>query len=238
MYGVIIPPNGVMYDIDMITQKADSDDLAEISEVLMDKASKGFLDAFLGTNAADFIESVPAGKLTLAIAKLFVSAKDHHRTKMLRAFLSGLQSGSRSFDDFKELDENMKNDLRGLVLTQLDLQADERQAEAMGLIVDAYLAKKIDRLIFIGIIFEIKNTNPLLYYFSVDSLTIDKMHTNFGKPVIKGNVRLLPAVFYISSATESSHGWSAVPGSVDHPTGMGEAFFKYVYEPMSEKYQI
>ena len=227
-----------MYDIDMTIRKADSDDLAEISEVLIDKASRGFLDAFLGANAADFIESVPAGKLTLAIAKLFVSAKDYHRTKMLRAFLSGLQSGSKPFDDFEELDENMKNDLRGLVLTQLDLQADERQAEAMGLIVDAYLAKKIDRLIFIGIVFEIKNTNPLLYYFSVDSLTIDTMQTNFGKPVIKGSVRLLPAVFYNTSATEGSHGWSAVPGTVDHPTGMGEAFFKYIYDPMSEKYQI
>lgn len=222
----------------MTRQKADNDDLAEISEVLIDKSSKGFLDAFLGENAADFIESVPAGKLTLAIGKLFVSAKDHHRTKMLRAFLSGMQSGGKSFDEFKELDENMKNDLRGLVLAQLDLQTDERQAEAVGLIVDAYLAKKVDWLIFIGIVSETKNTNPLLYYFSVDSLMIDKMHTNFGKPVIKGNVKLLPAVFYSTSATEGSHGWSAVPGTVDHPTAMGEAFFKYVYEPMSEKYQI
>lgn len=228
----------MLYDIGMTKQKANQDDLAEISEVLVDKASKGFLDAFLGENAADFIESVPAGKLTLAIGKLFMSAKDHHRTKMLRSFLNGMQSGDRTFDEFKELDENMKNDLRGLVLAQLDLQTDERQAEAIGLIVDAYLSKNVDRLIFIGIVSEIKNTNPLLYYFSVDSLTVDKMHTNFGKPVIKGNVRLLPAVFYISSATEGSHGWDAVPGSVDHPTGMGEAFFKYVYDPMCEKYQI
>lgn len=222
----------------MTSRKADNDDLAEISEVLVDKASKGFLDAFLGDNAADFIESVPAGKLTLAIGKLFASAKDHHRTKMLRAFLRGMQSGERTFHEFKELDENMKNDLRGLVLAQLDLQTDERQAEAVGNIVDAYLAKKVDRLIFVGIVSELKNTNPLLFYFSVDSLMIDKMHTNFGRPVIKGNVRLLPAVFYITSATESSHGWDAVPGTVNHPTPMGEAFFKYVYEPMSEKYQI
>ncbi len=222
----------------MTKQKVDNDDLAEISEVLVDKASKGFLDAFLGENAADFIESVPAGKLTLAIGKLFMSAKDHHRTKMLRAFLKGMQSGDRSFDDFKEQDEQTKNDLRGLVLAQLDLQTDERQAEAVGFIVDAYLAKKVDRLTFVGIVSEIKNTNPLLYYFSVDSLVIDKMHTNFGKPVIKGNVKLLPAVFYFTSATESSHGWGAVPGMVDHPTAMGEAFFEYIYEPMSAKYQI
>jgi len=222
----------------MTKQKANVDDLVDISEVIVDETSKGFLNAFLGEYAADFIQSVPAGKLSLAIGKLFLSAKDHHRTKMLRSFLIGIQRGDKSFKEFKELDKNSKNNLRGLVLAQLDLQTDERQAEAVGLIVDAYLAKHIDWLNFIGIVSEIKNTNPLLYYFSVDSLVIDHMHTNFGKPVIKGNVKLLPAVFYYTSATESSHGWSAVPGSVSHTTIMGEAFFKYIYEPMFKKYQI
>lgn len=222
----------------MTSKKVSGDDLAELSEVILDASSKDLLETLLGETAADFIESVPGGKLTLAIGKLFSSAKDHHRRKMLEAFLVGMQNGDKSFDDFNGLPEQEKSDLRGLVLAQLDLQTDARQAEAVGLIVDAYLANKIDRLTFVAIVSEIKNTNPLLYYFSVHMLEIDKMHTNFGRPVIKGNTRLLPAVFYSTSATESSHGWSAVPGTVDHPTETGEAFFKYVYEPLAEKYQI
>lgn len=222
----------------MTSKKVNSDDLVELSEVILDASSKDLLETLLGETAGDFIESVPGGKLTLAIGKLFSSAKDHHRRKMLEAFLVGMQNGDKSFDDFNGLPEQGKSDLRGLVLAQLDLQTDARQAEAVGLIVDAYLANKIDRLTFVAIVSEIKNTNPLLYYFSVHMLEIDRMHTNFGRPVIKGNTRLLPAVFYNTSATESSHGWSAVPGTVDHPTETGEAFFKYVYEPLAEKYQI
>lgn len=223
----------------MTSKKVNIDDLAELSEVLLDASSKDLLETLIGETAGDFIESVPGGKLTLAIGKLFSSAKDHHRRKMLEAFLVGMQNGDKSFHDFNKLPEEEKSDLRGIVLAQLDLQTDVRQAEAIGLIVDAYLANKIDRLIFVAIVSEIKNTNPLLYYFSVHMLEIDKMHTNFGRPIIKGNVRLLPAIFYDTSATESSHSWSTAPNViVEHPTETGEAFFKYVYEPMAEKYQI
>lgn len=222
----------------MLNKKIDTDDLAELSEVFIDQISQGALESFLGEAASNFIEAVPAGKIVLATGKIFSSAKSYHRTKMLIAFLQSMESGEKSFDDFVKLDEQSKSNLRGLIIAQLDLQTDERQAEAMGLIVNAYLAEKVDRLTFIGIVSEMKNTNPLLYYFSVDSLAIDQLHTNYGKPVIKGNVKLLPAVFYYTSATESSVGWGAIPGTADHPTGMGEAFFKYVYEPMLEKYQI
>lgn len=224
----------------MTNKQADSDDLAELSEVIFDQSSRNFLEEFLGEIPADFIETIPTGKAILTIGKLYSSAKSYQRTKMLRAFLKGFQSGEKSFDDFSKLDEKSKNDLRSLIITQLDLQTDERQAEAIGLIVDAYIAKKVSQHDFIGIVAEIKNTNPLLYYFSANTLTIDRLHTNFGKPIIKGNTRLLPAIFYMSSMTSNAGGWdtlSTPPSTVTHPTQTGEAFFDYVYEPMLRKYR-
>lgn len=222
----------------MTKKRVDSNDLAELSEFFIDESSRGFLEAFVGDASADLIEAIPAGKTVLAIGKLFSSAKNYYRTKMLLAFLDGIEDGGKSMSDFSALSDQEQSDLRGLVISQLDSQSDERQSEAMAYTVNAYLAKKIDRLTLVGIISEIKNTNPLLYYFSVDSLVVDKLHTNFGKPVIKGPIHLLPVAFYRESMTEGSIGWDAIPGTAPIATELGQAFFENVYEPMSIKYQI
>ena len=84
-----------------------------------------------------------------------------------------------------KLSEKDKSKLRGLVISQLDLQSDERQAEAMGYAIDAYLSNKIDRLMLVGIISELKNINPLLFYFSEYNLYIDNGHTVYGRPYNK-----------------------------------------------------
>jgi len=145
--------------------------------------------------------------------------------------------GSNTIEEFNKLSEKDKSKLRGLVISQLDLQSDERQAEAMGYAVDAYLSKKIDQLMLAGIVSELKNTNPLLFYFSEYNLHIDNSHTVYGNSIIKGPVHLLPAAFYSKIMTERSAGWSAVPSTVSIPTEIGKLFFTYVYEPMAEKYQ-
>ena len=171
-------------------RKADIEDLADLTETPLDKASIKFLESFTGATSADFIESLPAGKLIITTARLFSSAKNHHRERHLKSFLQGLKAGNNTIEEFNKLSEKDKSKLRGLVISQLDLQSDERQAEAMGYAVDVYLSNKIDRLMLVGIISELKNINPLLFYFSEYNLYIDNGHTIYGRPIIKGPVHL------------------------------------------------
>ena len=169
----------------MLNEKADVDDLADLAEPLLDKASIKFLESFTGATSADFIESLPAGKLVITTARLFSSAKNHYRKEYLKLFLQGLKAGNNTMEEFDKLSKKDKSKLRGLVISQLDLQSDERQAEAMGYAVDAYLSNKIDRLMLVGIISELKNINPLLFYFSEYNLYIDNGHTVYGRPYNK-----------------------------------------------------
>lgn len=221
----------------MLNRKADIDDLADLAEPILDKASIKFLESFAGTESANFIESLPAGKLIITTARLFSSAKNCYRERCLKSFLQGLKVGDNTIEDFNRLSEDTKSKLRGLVISQLDLQSDERQAEAMGYAVDAYLSNKIDWMMLAGIVSELKNINPLLFYFSEYNLYIDNSHTVYGKPIIEGLVHLLPAIFYSKIMTERSAGWSAVPSTAPTPTPIGKLFFNYIYEPMAKKYK-
>ncbi len=221
----------------MLNRKADIDDLADLAEPILDKASIKFLESFAGTESANFIESLPTGKLMITMARLFSSAKNHYRERHLNSFLQGLKVGDNTIEDFNRLSEDTKSKLRGLVISQLDLQSDERQAEAMGYAVDAYLSNKIDWMMLAGIVSELKNINPLLFYFSEYNLYIDNSHTVYGKPIIEGLVHLLPAIFYSKIMTERSAGWSAVPSTAPTPTPIGKLFFNYIYEPMAKKYK-
>ncbi len=220
----------------MLNKKADVDDLADLAEPLLDKASIKFLESFTGATSADFIESLPAGKLVITTARLFNSAKNHHRERHLKSFLQGLKAGNTTIEEFNKLSEKDKSKLRGLVISQLDLQSDERQAEAMGYAVDVYLSNKINRLMLVGIISELKNINPLLFYFSEYNLYIDNGHTIYGRPIIKGPVHLLPAIFY-SVMTEDSAVWSPELSTTPTPTPIGKLFFRHIYESMAEKYK-
>ena len=221
----------------MLNRKADIDDLADLAEPLLDKASIKFLESFSGTESANFIESLPTGKLIITTARLFNSAKNHYRKEYLKSFLQGLKAGNNTMEKFDKLSEKDKSKLRGLVISQLDLQSDERQAEAMGYAVNAYLSNKIDWMMLAGIVSELKNINPLLFYFSEYNLYIDNSHTVYGRPIIEGPVHLLTAVFYSEIMTERSTGWSAVPSTAPTPTPIGKLFFNHIYEPMAEKYK-
>lgn len=88
----------------------------------------------------------------------------------------------------------------------------------------------------VGIISELKNINPLLFYFSEYNLYIDNGHTVYGRPIIKGSVHLLPAIFY-SVMTEDSAVWSPELSTTPMPTPIGKLFFRHIYEPMAEKYK-
>lgn len=76
----------------MLNKKADVDDLADLTEPFLDKASIKFLELFTGTTSADFIESLPAGKLIITTARLFSSAKNYYRDKVSQVIPSGFKS--------------------------------------------------------------------------------------------------------------------------------------------------
>ena len=80
----------------MLDRKADVDDLADLAEPLLDEASIKFLESFTGATSADFIESLPAGKLVIKTARLFSSAKNHYRERYLKSFLQGLKVGDNT----------------------------------------------------------------------------------------------------------------------------------------------
>ena len=221
----------------MLNRKADVDDLADLAEPLLDKASLGFLESFGDAELTNLVESLPGVKLGIVAARIFSSAKNYYRERYLKSFLQGLRAGDNTIEEFNKLSEKDKSRLRGLVISQLDLQSDERQAEAMGYAVDAYLSNKIDRLTLVGIISELKNINPLLFYFSEYYLHIDNNNTIHDKPTLKGPTSLLPTLFYYTT-TYGRSGWDATPPSTASiPTEIGGLFFTYVYEPMCDKYK-
>ena len=216
---------------------ADENDLADISEPIIDEASRQLLERFAGEALPDIIGEVPIAKTIIVVGKLFDSARQYHRTKNLKAFLSGLENGDKTMLEFEKLPADEKNMLRGLVISQLDLHSDERQAEALGLIVDAYLWKRIERLTLVGIVSELKNTNPLLYYVNVDAISTH--HDDLNKEIIiaRGPTYLLPAAFGHNTITGIGQ-WDSSGDYKFVLTRLGQAFFKHVYAPMFHKHSI
>lgn len=138
-------------------------------------------------------------------------------------------------DEFNVLSDKEKDRIRSLVISQLDLQSDELQAEAMGFAVRAYLAGKIVNLSLMGIVSEIKNTNPLLYNPKTDPLRVS--HDKIGPAlVVDGSVNLLPAAFYYQGIDPNSLGWGGITSTRTVLSKLGEDFYEYVYQPMNKKY--
>lgn len=211
------------------------DDLADLTEPFVDEASQQLLKTFAGTLLPEILENLPVVKTGIVVGKLFNSAKAAHRAKLMHAFLQQLQSGNKSMDEFDKLSNEDKEYIRGIVISQLDMQTDERQAEAMAHIVDVYLNGEVDRLTFIGLAAELKNTNPLLYYFSVDAISITRQDN--GVVEASGPTYLLPATFGHNTVTGIGQGDSS--GEYKFVlTQLGQAFYANVYEPMAIKYMM
>lgn len=218
-----------------MSRKAGINDLADLSEPFLDEAQKQLLQRFAGEALPELIADIPVAKTFVVIGKIFSSAKQYHRTKMMLSFINALENGTKSMQVFEQLPEEDQNDIRSLVVAQLDLHADERQAEATALIVDAYLWKKVDRLTFLGVLSELKNTNPLLYYFNVDSIGVTKEENE--AVVAVGPTYLLPSAF--GHNTVAGVGlWDSTGEYKYVVTKLGQAFFEYVYDPMFQKYTM
>lgn len=218
-----------------MSNKPDADDLADLTEPFADEATKYLLKSFAGELMPEILENVPVIKTGVVIGKLFNSAKATYRANMMANFLRALQSNAKTMDEFVKLSDDDKAYIRGLVISQLDLHTDERQAEALALIVDAYLWQKVDRLTFVGILAEIKNTNPLLYYFNVDAIQLTTEDT--GVVAASGPTHLLPAAFGHNTVTGIGM-WGSTGDYKFTVTNLGKAFFAHVYEPMAAKYMM
>lgn len=218
-----------------MTNKVTISDLSDLVEPFIDEANRILLQEFAGEAMPMLLNEIPIAKTVIAVGKFFNSAKEFHRTKMMISFLNGLDNGTKTMEDFNKLEDIDKDYLRGLVVSQLDMQSDDRQAEAIGHLFDAYLDKKVDRLMFSGVMSEIKNTNPLLYYFSVDSIVV--VDNQYGGKEATGPVDLLPAAFGHNTVTGIGQ-WGSTGDYKFVLTRLGLVFFKYIYDPMSIKYQI
>lgn len=220
-----------------MSTKPSVDDLADISEPFIDEASRQLMERFAGQMLPELVGEIPVARTVLAIGKLFDSARQYHRIKNLLAFISALENGNKAMDEFEKLSGDEKSSLRGLVISQLDLHSDERQSEALGLVVDAYLRKDVDRLTLIGIISELKNTNPLLYYVNVDAISMRQDDLITDMVVATGPTHLLPAAFGHNTVTGIGQ-WGSTGDYKYVLTGLGRSFFKHVYMPMFNKYSI
>lgn len=217
-------------------KKIDPNDMADFTEPFIDEVSKQLLQKFAGEAMPELLEDAPLIKYGVFVGKLFGVAKNYHRMKMLSAFLTGLRNGTKSMEEFEALSEDDRNSLRGLVIAQLDLLTDDRQGEAVGLAVDAHLQGDIDKLTLRGILAELKNINPLLYYSKMPRL--EKSYKVMNSYRIEGSLALLPNAFY-SNITEpiKQKGQIFQLGTNKHiATHLGEAFFLHILEPLSLKY--
>ncbi len=113
---------------------------------------------------ASIASEITVVKTFVGIGRFISSAKEYHYRKMLLAFLEGLRRGENTIDEFNSRSEKEKADIRALVISQLETLADVRQAEAIGLAVDAYLFERIDQVTLMGIISEIKLLSPIVFY--------------------------------------------------------------------------
>jgi hypothetical protein len=148
----------------------------------------------------------------------------------MRAFLNALIDEKFSIDDFRELPQSEQQMVIDILVAELDGQTDDKQAEALALLFAAYIRKDIDRLIFHGVAHELKNINPLTFYFNVDNLTTGE--SKAGIRLTGGPTHYLPSTFYGNRSDTLNF------SSDLFLTNLGKIFFTCIYNPMMQKYLI
>lgn len=211
-----------------------NDDLIELADPLISKELGNLAKSFAGKFGSKVIGEISAAKLVLILGQVGKEIMDDFRAKKMLAFLKALENDTKSAEEFDALDEKDQDYIRGLVVTQLDMQSDERQSEASALLVSAYLHKQIDKMMLAGTLAEIKNTNPLIFYFDDGGVSIDNPWNSKSDLNIKGPLSLPSAFGSIQGRTikeeeiEAENRFSL--------SKLGRAFYNYAYVPMSQKY--
>lgn len=200
---------------------------AEIAEPVFDDLSTGVVKTLFGADIKDAAEDTPGLKVIVFAGKLFRAGTHWWQARKLQAFLTALKDGDAGITAFERLNDKQKQDLRAFIISELDKQTSEKQAEALGYLLVAYFQGKIDRLMFDGVAHEIKNINPRAFAFNIDGFT----RSNLGTATrIEGPVHYLPAAF-VSNSTEKIMFSSSGP----FLTNLGDAFFPHVYDPMAAR---
>lgn len=217
-------------------QRPTASDLADMLEPFTDVATSEIFKSFAGEALPDLLKELPAIKYGIAVNQLFNSAKKSFRFRQMASFLHALDSNDPPAKEvLNNLPEEQKSYLREVVIGQLDSQTDTRQAEALALLVDAYLKKEVDRLSFVGIVAELRVINPLLFYFNVDSINTEE--DSDGVTKASGPTYLLPPAFGHNTVTGIGQ-WGSAGNYYFSLTNLGKVFIKHVYTPMQQRYLI
>lgn len=221
-------------------------DIPELAEPFFDEVSSTMAKGLFAITLPEIAKDLPILKYVKTTADLYGAYRISKLHRRLKTFLKALQNGGFTLDDFYALPSEQQEQVVDILVTELDSQSDDLQAEALGHLFTAYISKDIDHLLFLGVAHELKNINPLVFYFNVDSYTFDDaarlesltpVHAGFFNTpmpvqIKSGPVQYLPSTF-ITGSTNASGSFQI--SSNAYMTNLGEAFFNYVYKPMQQK---
>ncbi|MFZ2125008.1 MAG: hypothetical protein WA087_00515 [Candidatus Saccharimonadales bacterium] len=222
-------------------------DAADITEPLLDEGVSTLMKDVFGVVVPELAKDIPILKSVKTATDIYSAIRLTRLSKRMASFARALQLGDFNIDDLNNLPKEEQVILIDTVVTELDNHTDTLQSEALGYLFKAYVSGKIDRLAFTGIAHELKNTNPLVFYFNVDGYTTKqppKLPPNatndgfvfttrkYGTTIDSGPVDYLPAAFKSNSSSVMQFTTETIL------TNLGEVFFEYVYNPMKKLYVI
>lgn len=213
-------------------KKIIQDESPDLVEPFLDEAANSLANKLFHFAMSGLASDLPVIKYAKTGVDLYGAYKLSRLQKKMKVFLQSLIDGQFSIDDYNALEQSEKETMIDILVTELDSQTDSLQSEALGILFVAYVQRKIDRLTFLGIAHELKNTNPLLFYFNVDSISVEEMYKDKNL-AISGPIHYLPSAFY-SNETDKFQFTSDGPFLTD----LGKSFYENVYAPMSLRYVI
>lgn len=209
-----------------------ADDAPDLVEPFFDEASTRLAGELFHQALPELAKELPILRYIKTGMDQYSIYRTNKLYRKMRVFLKSLIDGQFNMNAYNALKQEEKEAMIDILVTELDNQTDDLQSEALGLLFVAYIERRIDRLIFMGIAHELKNTNPLAFYFNVDSIGVTEKYKDKDL-AISGPVHYLPSSFY-------SDGTDKLSFSSEGPflTNLGRAFYNNVYKPMSERYVI
>lgn len=202
----------------------------ELAEPFFDATSEGILKGIFGIALPEFAKDLPLIKYVKTAVDMYSAHKLSRLQRRMKAFLDGLTEGSFEVKDFEALSDDEQRMIIDILITELDTYANDFQSEALSLLFMAFIKKDIDRLMFQGVSHELKNINPLAFYFNVDGFSLKELNSSTIRIRIDGPLHYLPSTFY---STQSE---GLISASELYLTSFGKIFFEYIYEPMRQKY--
>lgn len=206
------------------------DDTDDLLEPFLDEGARRIGNEIFKAGLPELAEETPVLKWGKLGYDMYSLHKMNKLRKRMAAFLSALEAGKFELKQFEELDQSLQAMVIEILINELDSQNDDYQAEALALLFNAYIKKDIDRLMFQGVAHELKNANPLTFYFNVDSIVVEKEQGRLR--IVQGPVHYLPAAF-VSGTNDQFE-----TTSDNLLTNIGKTFYEVIYVPMQQKYSI